>query len=126
MKLLRRQLLLLLLLAYAVQSVAALASPCQMMGAGAEHVTGAATDMAAMDHAGHNMAQMAGGAPASSDSPGCCDGGLCSMSYCQSGAALPSSGHARDTGHVTIHNDSANFSALRHSPASPYRPPISR
>jgi hypothetical protein len=78
----RTSCVLLLLLAFAGQSVVATSSPCMMMPGPAD---GMPHDMSAMDHANHVM-------PAAADTlqPDCCGEGYCSASNCQIVPGVPS------------------------------------
>jgi len=108
----------LLLLAYAGQALVATGAPCFMM---ASSSTVMSTDMPGMDHGGHMMP----GPDQADTETGCCDGaGLCSISECQSLAAVP----------ISLVDAAAVLSTVR-LPASPiprfsldtsplYRPPI--
>ena len=73
---------LLLLLAFAGQSVLAASTPCLMMSGPADDMP---HDMSAMGHAGHEM-PAAGDAP----QPDCCGGGYCSASNCEMVPGVPS------------------------------------
>jgi hypothetical protein len=118
MKPIRQYLVMLLLLAYAGQALVATGAPCFMM---ASSSTVMSTDMPGMDHGGHMMP----GPDQADTETGCCDGaGLCSISECQSLAAVP----------ISLVDAAAVLSTVR-LPASPiprfsldtsplYRPPI--
>jgi len=112
---------------YSTQSLLAVGAPCFMAAssaaAGADH---SGHDMASMprgdhamggmDHRDHAMAQMDAGA--------CCEGGLCSMSHCQTAVAMPASLLPRQTFDTPLY-PGANAPALPEPGlASPYRPPI--
>ncbi|MEE4143681.1 MAG: hypothetical protein V2I26_02700, partial [Halieaceae bacterium] len=87
----RIRIVLLLLLAYPSQVLAASALPCQMTGPAGDAVRSEAVEgvaMAAMGHAGHHMSAESDAGLAGAVG-GCCDSGLCSMSHCQSAPALP-------------------------------------
>ena len=71
--------MLVLLLAYTGQSLLAVGASCAMSA-------GPAQERAAMDHSDHHDM-----APAAEGGVNCCDGGFCSMSHCQSVAAMPQS-----------------------------------
>lgn len=119
----RKALVLLLVLAYAGQSLAALALPCATMS----HA-GAAGEMADMDacaHAGHPVP--ADSAAATTPPAGdCCDGGLCAASHCQTAAALPWSDPGNAGHPVAPFPRVAQAPAPFHHVDSRYRPPISR
>lgn len=122
---------LLLLLAYAGQSLAAVAMPCLMMGpapdgsgTAANTYMPAGADMAGMNHASHQM--NTGDATQHSGSSNCCDGGFCSMSHCQSVVALPQTQLSGGLVVQAILHDVA--AVISHSPPTDnlFRPPISR
>jgi hypothetical protein len=130
MKSIRRILVLLLVLAYAGQALVASALPCTSMNMGTAVVadvlvampdTGGDADMTA--HAGHHMSTDAAteGAPVS-----CCDGGLCSMSQCQSAPALPQTLSLPAHEFPVAYAATTDFSSPIHPLYSLYRPPISR
>ena len=126
MKPIKHLMLCLLLLVYAGQSVAAFGTPCLMMGmAAGEVVEAASTDTAAMSHAGHPMGAPGQAAEAEADTS-CCDGGLCSMSHCQSAAALPSTALPDGIAYVAIYSDISLPWADKPATESLYRPPIFR
>lgn len=120
MKRMRTQLLLLLVLAYSGQVLAASAFSCADMAPASGGL-----DTAGMAHAGHVMPADEG---TQSTAPvgACCDGGLCDMGHCQSAPALPLD-HPDGNQHVVSFY--AGFAATS-SPLRPadslYRPPISR
>ena len=76
---LRHVIVLVLLLAYTGQSLLAVGASCAMNA-------GPTQEMAGMDHSDHHDM-----APATEGGVSCCDGGFCSMSHCQSVAAMPQS-----------------------------------
>ena len=137
MKSIRRILVLLLVLAYAGQALVASALPCTSMNMGTVVVadalvavpdrifpmpdTGGDADMTA--HAGHHMGADAAteGAPVS-----CCDGGLCSMSQCQSAPALPQTLSLPAHEFPVAYAATTDLSSPIHPLYSLYRPPISR
>lgn len=129
MKPFRHLMILLLVLVYTGQSLAAIGTPCLMMGSSArvaaQDATTSDTDMAQMTHAGHHMS---GGDPVAEEegSLGCCDGGLCSMSHCQASLALLQSHPDGALGYVAIYRSLSPKSSHPHSQDSLYRPPISR
>lgn len=110
---------LLLLVAYLGQSLLAVGAPCFMSGPDTGGEFGVLADSG---HAGHHMDTVD---QFEAGDSGCCDGGFCSMSHCQSVAALPA-------GNVTCGMTcSAAFipsffsASPNHTAASLYRPPIS-
>jgi hypothetical protein len=121
MKPFRQLLATLLLLAYVGQSLAIVAMPCSVSIPGSADTS---TAMAGMDHAGHYM-----DAPpqAAADRQGCCEGGgFCSMSHCQSVAALPETSASPGITYVASYRAADSLSSPVHPAASPFRPPISR
>ena len=117
---------LLLVLAYAGQALAALASPCRPM-AGA--VSGQ-MDMPAMAHAGHNMPPHGNSV---TDNPGpaappadCCEAGLCAMSHCQSAPAMPPEHSGSRAQYSALYPPIESAATPIHPIDSFYRPPISR
>lgn len=116
----RKIFLLVLVLAYAGQSLAAGIFPCSAMAP-----VDAALEHAAMEHAGHTMpaGTEAEAAPMADD---CCDAGLCSMSHCQSAAALPLGHPGSGAQYVAFYPRLADVSAVIQPIESLYRPPISR
>jgi len=123
MEQMRKFLVLLLVLAYSGQVLAALALPCPKMA----HPT-AAAGMAGMVHAGHHMAADPDTAPAAVTpaAGNCCDGGLCNMNHCQLAAALPPSVISGGALHVARHVQAADSPSPLQVIATLYRPPISR
>ena len=125
MKSIRRFLVLLVVLAYAGQALVASALPCTSLNMGTVVVampdTGGDADMAA--HAGHHMKADAAtdGVPAN-----CCEGGLCTMSQCQSAPALPQTLSLPAHEFPVAYPASSDFSSPTHPLYSLYRPPISR
>jgi hypothetical protein len=88
MKTMRKCLLVLLVLAYAGQSVASVLVSCPSMAMDMQGHSMAVGEMGGMDmaaHAGHDM-----GAQAAVDgtNQSCCDGGLCVMGHCHAAPAL--------------------------------------
>jgi hypothetical protein len=127
----KQLMVLLLLLAYAGQSLAAVAMPCLMMGPAPDGSGTAANtympanaDMAGMNHAGHQM--KSADVTLQSGASSCCDGGLCSMSHCQSVVALPQTQLSGGLVVQAILHDVAVVTS--HSPPidTLFRPPISR
>lgn len=121
-----RKVIMLLLLTYSVQALASVGQLCPAMtvSSAGSHMAGevvVSADMTA--HAGHQMSAEAAteGAPGS-----CCDGGLCSMSQCQSAPALPQTlplpGHSCPVAFTAT----TDLSSPVHPSYSLYRPPISR
>ena len=112
---LRRTLLVLLLIVYTGQGLAAFAGPCQMMslpGESTHHHEGQ------LDHAGHDMSGMDEDMAAN-----CCDGGVCSMSHCQMAPALPSLNYS-DATEVAFQPGTAIFIRVPDSPLEThFRPP---
>lgn len=123
MKSIRKYLVVLLLLAYAGQALVAIASPCAMMTSAGTAVD--RVDMPAMAHAGHQMPAAADTMPAPSAGD-CCDGGLCTMSHCQSATALPLSYFGNSPQYTSLYTLPADNAAPFHPVDSLYRPPISR
>ena len=117
----RRQFItLLLLLAFAGQSLAAVGAPCFMPASIPGEIS---TDVAAVDHSAHH--NMVSTGQADDAAAGCCDGGgFCSMSHCQSAAAVPAAVAAVAphcfAGYLTV----ARFSSCSNPLESLYRPPI--
>ena len=110
---------LLLLLTYAGQSLAGVGASCSNMGSASGEMSAGMHDM---DHSGHDMESAS---QVSGDS--CCDGGgFCSMSHCQSVAALTDTGFAGAIAHAAVYHDARPFSSLNSFSGSHYRPPISR
>jgi len=120
MKRIRKLFLLFLVLAYAGQSLAAGIFPCS-----ATAPVDASTGSSAMEHAGHAMPACAEAeaAPMADD---CCDAGLCSMSHCQSTAALPLGHPGNSTRYVAFYPRAIEVSFVFQQIESLYRPPISR
>jgi len=118
----RRQIIaLLLLLAYAGQSLAAVGAPCFMSASAPGDIS---TDVAAVDHATHHMPSTG---QANDAGEGCCEGGgFCSMSHCQSAAALPATVVASAPHYFTGYCQVAAFSSCSNPLDSLYRPPIFR
>lgn len=110
----------LLLLAYVGQSLATVMSPCNMMAP--NDATALAVDVG-MDHSGHHMST---GAVADIDAGSCCDSGLCSMSHCQSAAALLPTLFTVGSTVAPLIIEVQNTTAPIALSGSPYRPPISR
>jgi hypothetical protein len=122
MKTTRNWMICLLLLAYVGQSLAAVVSPCAMM---APNDAGALAVDAGMDHSGHRMSAGAI-ADVTADAGSCCDGGLCSMSQCQSAAALVPTLFTVSSTMVLLIAEVQNTTTPIAPSGSPYRPPISR
>jgi hypothetical protein len=110
-----RILALLLLLAYAGQSVVVVSAPCQMMSG---PVSGMEHDMTAMDHAGHAM-------PSAGEAPpmDCCEGGYCSASHCQMVPGMPSPFPPASVDLNIVLAAATTVSAALSLPESLYRPP---
>ena len=127
MKRFRHITVLLLLLAYAGQSMAMLATPCFMMGVAS---TAISSDMAGMDHSGHDMAlvdhDMGPGDTTASDGNCCESGGFCSINHCQSMAALTDLTAFDANIFAPARRDAVPSSSLNLSLVSLYRPPITR
>lgn len=130
MKSIRRFLVLLLVVAYAGQALVASALPCTSMSMGTVVVAdvlvampGAGGDADMVAHAGHHMKADAAtdGVPAN-----CCEGGLCTMSQCQSAPALPQTLSLPAHEFPVAYPASSDFSSPTHPLYSLYRPPISR
>lgn len=115
----RRLLILLLLLTYTGQSLAAVGAPCFTMGSAA----GAA--MTGMDHSAHNMALAPDNTLDSTGSSCCEGGGFCTMSQCQSVAAVPETTGLNTANYLAIYHDVSSFVSFSFSSDSLYRPPIS-
>lgn len=123
MKPTQKILVLLLTLAYTGQVLAAAALPCtQMAQAGAADEI---ADTAANGHAGHHMPAdpEANAAPMAGH---CCDGGLCSMSQCQSAPALPQNNPDGGREYLSFYFPNTESNPPFRPVDSPYRPPISR
>jgi len=112
---------LLLTLVCMCQGWAVNAMPCAAMAGGA--AAGSAHDMAGMSHADHQM-----DSAATHDGTGasCCDGGLCSMSHCQSSVALPPAHPAGSPQYLQSYADSGAPAFPPNPVYTLYRPPISR
>lgn len=110
----RQVMLLLVLVVYTGQSLLAVGAPCSMDN-------GAGSEMSAMEHAGHH--DMA--AVEASDA-GCCEGGFCSMSHCQSVAALPQAFASDRVAWVSPRSPAPDLSSPEFPLELPIRPPISR
>jgi hypothetical protein len=124
----RIHIVLLLLLAFTSQAVAVSALPCQMMAPVGNAVRSDALedgDMAATGHAGHHMPADSGAEPAGA-AGGCCEGGLCSMSHCQSAPGLPLDHSGNRLPVFSFHSVAFESGAPLHPVDSLYRPPISR
>ena len=124
----RFHIVLLLLLAFTSQAVTVTALPCQMTAPVRDAVHGDALDggdMAATGHAGHHMSADFDAEPAGAAS-GCCDGGLCSMSHCQSAPGLPLEHSGNSLPVFAFHSVAFESGAPLHPVDSLYRPPISR
>ncbi|MCP5130256.1 MAG: hypothetical protein H6985_11810 [Pseudomonadales bacterium] len=117
MKRIRKYLVLLLVLAYAGQALAAAGLPCAAMAS-------AAKDMPSAAHAGHHMDGDSGAAamPSSQD---CCEGGLCAMSACQAAAALPPGQFHSGPQYLAVYPRSPQATLDSQPSESLYRPPIS-
>lgn len=119
MKYPRQIITLLLLLAYAGQSLAAVGAPCFMSASSPGEIS---TDVAAMDHSAHHMNSTD---QADNAAEGCCEGGgFCSMSHCQSAAAVPGTVVAIPPHCFTDYRNVAGFSSCSNPLESLYRPPI--
>jgi hypothetical protein len=118
--------ILLLLLVYTGQSLAAIAVPCGMMGAAGDVAAGMdlVAGMAAMNHAGHQMSS--DDAQQQAGDNGCCESGFCSMSHCQSVAALPQLPPPAMLVMQAVLHDIALVSSLHNTADTLFRPPISR
>ena len=117
----RRLLILLLLLTYTGQSLAAVGAPCFTMGSAAGE---SSADMTGMDHSAHTMAMAPHEALDAGSS--CCEGGgFCTMSQCQSVAALPETTALNTATYLAIYHDVSSFVSFSFSSDSLYRPPIS-
>jgi hypothetical protein len=113
----RQCMTLLLLLAYVGQSLAGVGAPCAMMAPAPAEISAA---MPGMDHSGHAM----GSADQADDS--CCDSGLCSMSQCQSLAALSGSLDSANVNPAIVYGAVRAISSPSSTTTPLYRPPISR
>lgn len=124
----RIHIVLLLLMALTSQAVTVSALPCQMMAPVGDAVRSDALDdgdMAATGHAGHHMSGDSGAEPAGAPG-GCCDGGLCAMSHCQSVPGLPLDHPGSTLPVLSFHRVAFESGAPLHPVDSLYRPPISR
>lgn len=124
----RIHIVLLLLLAFTSQTVAVSALPCQMMAPVGDAVHSNAldgVDMAATGHAGHHLSADSDAEPAGA-AGGCCDGGLCSMSHCQSSPGLLLDHPGSTLPVFSFHGVAFESGAPLHPVDSLYRPPISR
>lgn len=125
----RKFMTLLLLVAYIGQSLAASAVPCLVMGSAnsastSELATAGFIGQPAMTHAEHHMDGSEQADTASDNS--CCDGGLCSMSLCQSVAAVPQALLCAGLAYAAVYSGLAPVSSPTHLSTFLYRPPISR
>lgn len=118
----RRLLILLLLLTYTGQSLAAVGAPCFTMGSAAGESSAA---MTGMDHSAHNMALAPDNTLDSTGSSCCEGGGFCTMSQCQSVAAVPETTGLNTANYLAIYHDVSSFVSFSFSSDSLYRPPIS-
>jgi hypothetical protein len=109
--------MLLLLLAYVGQSIAAVGAPCAMMAPASSEINAA---MPGMDHSGHAMGS------ADQADASCCDSGLCSMSQCQSLAALPGSLDSANVNPAIVYGGVRAISSPSSTKTPLYRPPIFR
>jgi hypothetical protein len=111
---------LLLLLAYVGQSLVAVGAPCAMMAPASFEISAA---MPGMDHSGHGM-----GSADQVDASGgnCCDSCLCSMSQCQSQAALPGSLDSANVNPAIVYGAARAISPPSSTTTPLYRPPIFR
>jgi hypothetical protein len=114
--------LLLVVLAYTSQGVAAVVLTCPAMAAAGNAAVDTA-DTGAMAHAGHHGAAKSPSASAPGD---CCDGGQCKMSHCQLAAALPLDHHGASRKYTAPYPPAARVASPFHPADSLYRPPISR
>ena len=112
--------LLLLVLAYSGQMLAASAFSCADMAP-----AGAGLDMAGMAHAGHAM-PVDEGTQSSAPVGACCDGGLCDMGHCHSAPALPLNHPDSSQHELAFYTGFAAASSPLRPVDSLYRPPISR
>jgi len=111
---------LLLLLAYVGQSLVALGAPCAMPGPASAEVSVA---LPGMDHSGHAMGSAD---QADTGNGNCCKDGLCSMSQCQSLAALPGMPDSGNVNPAIVYGDARAISSHSYISTSLLRPPISR
>ena len=110
----------LLLLAYAGQALVATGAPCFMM-ASSSSSSAMSTDMPGMDHSGHTMP----GSDQADAEAGCCDGaGFCSISECQSMAAMPISLVDAAAVPATAQLSASPISRFSLDTSPLYRPPI--
>jgi hypothetical protein len=116
----RHYMTLLLLLAYVGQSLAAVGAPCATMAPASAEISAA---MPGMDHSGHAM-----GSADQVDASGgnCCDNGLCSMSHCQSLAALPGSLDSANVNPAIFYGAARAIPSPSSTTTPLYRPPIFR
>ena len=111
---------LLLLLAFAGQSLVVVSAPCSMMAGG---VSVSSTDIADAAHAGHRMhGDPASDADATTD---CCDGGYCSISGCSSLMALADVPFPATFAGPDLTRDASPASLPNTPPSFHFRPPIS-
>ena len=111
---------LLLLLAYVCQSLAAVGAPCAMMAPASTEISAA---LPGMDHSGHAMASAD---QADAGSGNCCEAGWCSMSQCQSAAALPGTLDSGNVNPAIVYGDARAVSSYNYTATPLLRPPISR
>ena len=111
---------LLLLLAYVCQSLAAVGAPCVMMAPAAPEISAA---MPGVDHSGHAMGSVD---QAEAGSGNCCESGFCSMSQCQSVAALPGTPDSGNVNPAIVFGDALAVSSYNYTSTALFRPPISR
>ncbi len=124
MKNFHKLLLMLLVLAFTGQGFVANALPCQMPMT--RQAAADTAEMAAMDHAGHQMSMGAGEVAEGVSDGSCCAAGLCAMSHCQSSSALPVDHLVRSPQSAALFPGINRSVAPLHPNDSLYRPPISR
>jgi len=123
MKGIRKVLVVVLLVAYTGQVLAGVAMSCPNMASAAAVFDGG--DMGAMEHAGHHMMAESTAKPGDAGS-GCCDGGLCDMSHCQSAPALPLNHSYGSSSAASYYTGSSPTISPLQPVESLYRPPIFR
>ncbi len=116
-----------MVLVYSTQSLLAVGAPCLMSisspAASADH---SGHDMASMPHSDHAMGGMdhRDHAVTQMDASACCEGGLCSMSHCQTAVAMPASGLPRQAFDTPLYPGAIPPALPQPGLESPFRPPI--
>ncbi len=111
---------LLLVLAFAGQSLVVVSAPCSLIAGGFPASSAETADPA---HAGHHMA--ADPAPDADATTDCCDGGYCSISGCSSLMALADVFIPASITGPRLAGDVSPSSPPTSPPGSLFRPPIS-